>query len=544
MDPYLIISNKGELPFEFVELLGAGEPLAEDKIRQFHTGMKYAIATATRLNLGIYMATSKWKMGVDTQPITVHKGAQDISFDRVTYRYRNGNGKIRTIPSGYTTDMGANWKEPWFVVREFLSNAIDQEDFSYEVKNVDPWKDPVKTGWTKVYLSYDASVREIFNDFKRYVRLGEGIPIGSRGRIMARIGPKPIIYYKGIRVTELDHANTLFDYELNCIQLSEDRAIVGLYDLRYEIAKLWDECKDESALEELITGLWKSDTIEADCAWDNREGNPLIGKVWKKLHGERIIAETERECSEADSKGVNIVYAEPEVKRSALEYLKRSGIRTVRSVIGDIPVHNIVEADEVHLNNIETAKSVLQFLYPWASNTEVRIFRAAGSDTEVIEEVHKGPKEMFVTQNENIGHDLRQVILSLLRAFTRISKQEKYSDEGLAKKNDIVVEALMPANSTEICVEDDGSINLTKEMSPVSGTHPGYTVPVHVLPDRILLYSKDLLIILMRPEDGYQGTNGFSDFSLVNLGDTWSIRPRVVRIIRPGKYQAFLVKEN
>ncbi len=115
---YLKIKNNGELDIRLVALMG-GTTKANDqyKIGQFGTGLKYTLAYLFRNNV-------EFKIFTGTKEVKLHLETETIKGEDFKIICIEGN---RT---SITTKMG-NELQPWMIVRELYSNALDEGGAEY-----------------------------------------------------------------------------------------------------------------------------------------------------------------------------------------------------------------------------------------------------------------------------------------------------------------------------------------------------------------------------------------------------------------------------
>lgn len=242
---YIAIRNKGEVPIELVELLGASTKADDPKtIGMFGSGIKYAIIEALRLGIGINISTSKWILSFEFEDEKV----SGHLFQRVIFVFKPREGKRRKIRTSYTLSAGKNWKEPWYILREFIANAMDVEVETGEKFELDITDsvDFSKRGTTTVFIQYTDQIAEVVENMGQYMKTSEMIPIHSNsyGSIYEKVGAGTKIFHKGMRVHE-DKKESVYDYSLNRIAITEDRTIANSWELSYQMAKLLSYAPNE-----------------------------------------------------------------------------------------------------------------------------------------------------------------------------------------------------------------------------------------------------------------------------------------------------------
>lgn len=158
---YVQISNLGELDIErAVSMLGAHVKETDNPIGLFGTGLKYAIAQAARMNIPLVLTSGKNVYRLATRP----KEFRGQTFNQVVFAKNDGT----VVHTPLTDRFGIeDWTEQWFIIREFVSNALDEgsllEDCSVFTDQIEPVED-----MTRVYIGATPKIREIVENIDTY----------------------------------------------------------------------------------------------------------------------------------------------------------------------------------------------------------------------------------------------------------------------------------------------------------------------------------------------------------------------------------------
>ena len=523
---YLVISNKGTIPFEFIELLGAGEPREGDKLRYFHTGAKYALTAAKRLGIDIVLYSDNWKMAIDTENIEVQSNGKMVPIERILFRYRMRGGGTKMTKAGFTSEIGPNWTDPWFVVREFMANAMDQEGFDFTIEDIDDvWSLNYATKETQVYIQATPAIRGIVSNMVQYIRRDDGYLIKGVGRIMRRVGPSPIIYHKGVRVAALQD-ESLFDYDLDVCELTEERTIKSLYDVRFEIAKLWNRCTELDLLKKLLTVRNKKKYIEGQMPWWVVRNSDLK-KAWDLLFGdEAVIAKTSELAAEAGKHAIVAIAPDENEGEAhnteATAALMDAGVESLEQKVGEIGQFDLVEMTPEHANNVELAYQILEDVRPGIRTLPVKAFNPTPAQSTFYGFLQKGPVvngtlTWFIAQNKNIGNNPIDVARNILHEANHFMTKAYHGDgdlELLNKQENLIIEILMRKWKEKIQIEvskterteNERHLKLPEGVAKViTVSQLGSDVPTFFLPDRILVYLPNedkgyrILVIKHRP---------------------------------------------
>lgn len=206
---YLEIKNKGEIFAEDIKLIGSSTKTGNsDKIGQFGSGWKYALAWIMRNNLDI----------------KIFSGEKEILVSLKKVNHRNKTVNIIVIDgqeTSITTEMGViDWKA-WMAVREIVSNAIDEGEDSVklvEETNIFGEKDTVK-----VFIELNQELNFIVNNFDFYFSFNR-VPNYTVGTMKIFVNPddrKSIIYRKNIKC--YDTHPSFLDLNFENIKINESR---------------------------------------------------------------------------------------------------------------------------------------------------------------------------------------------------------------------------------------------------------------------------------------------------------------------------------
>lgn len=246
----LLIENDGEIDVNGLRLLGAtSKEGQENKIGFFGTGTKYAIATAMRLGIGV----------------SIFSGEKPIKINRRKICFRNEEYEEITIndePTGITTRTGIQW-ETWFIIREFLCNAIDEGGHHVDITN----HQAGVHGKTRVYIELNTEIRDVYEKWDHLFSF-EREPFfcsGDKKCFLPAEKNNGIVYRKGIKIWD-SKQNTVFDYDFPSLKINEARVAVSDFSVAYEIVLFLKNVADSKMINILLkSGL---DTFEMKQNWE------------------------------------------------------------------------------------------------------------------------------------------------------------------------------------------------------------------------------------------------------------------------------------
>lgn len=232
---WMVIRNVGEVDVEGMRLLGASTKRTDPaKIGYFGTGWKYAMAALLKRGINIRVFSGTTEVSISKKPITV----RGEIFEEII---------LGGSPTSVTTHVGPKW-ESWMAVREMLTNAIDEGDWSFDEGVIREPKG--EAGFTGVWIEKVADLP--YPSDQRYFRLQpDCIERTGLGRILLKLNPdEPCrVYRKGILVHVSDRPS-LFDYDLETLDISEER-LASASDCKRGIWKLLGACSKELKIQVL-----------------------------------------------------------------------------------------------------------------------------------------------------------------------------------------------------------------------------------------------------------------------------------------------------
>jgi hypothetical protein len=274
---YLKISNKGVVEPEAFSLVGASTKRNDDsKIGMFGSGNKYAISFLFRNKMNFRVFTG----GREMTFTTVEKAFAGKTFDVIVI-----DGKETSL----TTEMGPKWKL-WQAIRELYSNAMDEG--LIEFKMVDAISDDEPTDETSIYIEANMELLEMHFEIDKYFSHGR-VPIYENkfGKIYKSSGKSCVVYRKGIKAIENEKPG-IFDYDLNDLDLTEDRIARYSWDVPQGIWNLLELCDDDFIVRKLLMEIPNREYFEnnVDDSFVTVFTGGKFPQVWKEALCDSKIA--------------------------------------------------------------------------------------------------------------------------------------------------------------------------------------------------------------------------------------------------------------
>lgn len=219
---WLRISSKGSLDIaSAVNMLGASVKTGKEPIGIFGSGLKYAMAQAGREDIPIKISSN----GQIYSTMTKKETFRDEEFPVVYLKTETGK-KIRTP---MTTRFGIeDWKDTWFIFREFFSNAIDEGSHQIDIVNS---VEPIE-GSTCVFLPYNnfATVYEKLDEY--FTKKEQGCWVGNGN-----------VYRNGVFIGKFNNCN--INVHSSAIRINECRTM-DTYSAQAELVSWLGACHDKN----------------------------------------------------------------------------------------------------------------------------------------------------------------------------------------------------------------------------------------------------------------------------------------------------------
>lgn len=266
------------------------KPNTESPIGYFGTGLKYAIAVLVRhgLKITVYIGREKYTFYLKQEKF------REKNFDFIRMKkeswwpegLRFFKPKYEELP--FTTEFGKNWKL-WQAFRELYTNTLDENGDTLvvnspeevtnrtQVTDSDGLRDFVDVEQTLIVVEGEQFVQEFYDKDRNF--LPDGLrQRDSTERLQVFDRPSNHIYYRGMRVYDLDKPSTL-TYNFLCdVKLTEDRTAASPYTLQDEISKYLLACEEEARLTKV---LHEKDSYEANInySWAYRAPSSTFSRV-------------------------------------------------------------------------------------------------------------------------------------------------------------------------------------------------------------------------------------------------------------------------
>lgn len=289
MNKYLRIENRGEIDPKAFLLIGASTKTNDSsKIGEFGSGANYAIAWLLRNQVDFSVYSGSRRIVFATSP----EEFRGEKFERIL---------VDGEPTSFTAAMGKDWL-PWFVLREFWCNAIDEGEARKEVLESDPEllsdEDRIdrfgREGYTRIYIELRPDLLEVVDDWATYFSADRRDLVWEDPETGAKVytgGPELVVYRKGIRVYHAKETACVFHYDLPSIRINESRTVAETWEMDWAIRGLLAKKIDRTTVRHLLRNI--RNKYEAELSW-SYEGSfsPAFKEV---LEGKTVVEESLQE---------------------------------------------------------------------------------------------------------------------------------------------------------------------------------------------------------------------------------------------------------
>lgn len=351
----IVFENDGLIDMRAATTFGVSAKVGDNPIGFFGTGFKMAVGIILRNGgtITLYRGNKKYEFG---------KQLRRIRGQTIYFVTMNG------VELGFTTDVGKNW-QAWQAYRELHCNALDEAGLirpAQEGERGEKGKTKIVVDWSEIDDAY-AGRDSIFLPT---------LPLFKMSGVEVHAGQSKIIYYRGLRVYEINKP-TLFTYNLTGYNtLTEDRTLRYPILLPGELAKSVVESDCAEVIEAVLTA--KGDYYESGLDF----GDASSAKVSDTFL--RVAQKLKRDNS-IRAKGATSLFTQ--------------AASTREEFIGEF----YVEPTPIELEIIEEAKNLLVARCPNLAFPYARVMQGTGKDEVYVgpdrmdiphETLHSGPNEL------------------------------------------------------------------------------------------------------------------------------------------------------
>jgi hypothetical protein len=241
----IVHSTPGLLDIRSITTFGLiAKPGSDNPIVKFGTGLKYAIATLLRNDCKIKLFIGE----VEYEFFTKQDNFRGMEFHQVFMRKRKGLlAKWTSVELPFTTLHGKYW-QVWQAFRELHSNTLDESGRTFE-SDVESWAVPYDTNFVIDGTAYSLAFAEKSKTFlpnALTVREGDD-------RVQVFNEPSNHLYWRGIRVFDLEKPSVYTYNILEDMELTEDRTLKYVWQAQAKIASYVARSKDQKLINAIVS---------------------------------------------------------------------------------------------------------------------------------------------------------------------------------------------------------------------------------------------------------------------------------------------------
>lgn len=276
----------GLLDIRSITVMGlSAKPRSGNPIGMFGTGLKYAIATLCRHGCSPVL----W-IGQDKYTFV---GREDRfrgqPFMKIRARLEKPSwARARYIDLPFTTEYGRFWR-PWMAFREIEANTRDEGGETYhDTAPVD--RIIGRDGATVIVVDLPEYVHAYMLKDETFLPGGRALldPGGPPVEAL-EVGPRDKLYWRGLRVVDLDKP-TVRTWNFICpLELTEDRTLKHLFMARAALARwLASECDDARLIEDVITADGRHWEHRLEFEYHAGQPSPLFLDVYQRCKSRAV----------------------------------------------------------------------------------------------------------------------------------------------------------------------------------------------------------------------------------------------------------------
>ncbi len=306
----VVFRTPGKLDLRSLTIFGLNsKPNVTNPIGYFGTGLKYAMAVLMRerIPVTIWVGSTKWV--IETEDTKFRD--KDFQSIVLTRHRKLLPPQKRVLP--FTTELGKNWTL-WQAYREIESNTLDEKGETYireapggAVPDVFIDED---RGWqnTHIIVEGEKFVEEHLQREKTF--LPEALRQQDDGDAPIQVFQRRShhLYYRGIRVMELEAPSEVTYNILQRIELTEDRTVASKYTVQWMIERFLAEKASKEVVKSVITApkdSWERRNLD----FDTKYMSATPSKQFEEAHDEAPA----EELTSAAKQFVKKFRPEPEV---------------------------------------------------------------------------------------------------------------------------------------------------------------------------------------------------------------------------------------
>jgi hypothetical protein len=162
------------------------------------------------------------------------------------------------------------------------------------------------------------------------------------------------VYCKGVFISEIKDAPSIWDWNLNSLKINRDRAVVSGFDVRWRVSEVLRYCTDEEVWRKIFSNRQSFETNAVKSGYGGSVDSMAAAlSAWKHTFGEKAVIASEQDVinQTAAAKGYSVVI---------FDRFTDFGIPTAESVVNVSETFTEVIAPKHVRNEIEQALDLLE----------------------------------------------------------------------------------------------------------------------------------------------------------------------------------------
>lgn len=248
MSRAIVHKTKGKLDLRALTVFGMNaKPETHTPIGYFGTGLKYAVAVLVRHKIPVtfWISGKRWTI---QELASTFRGKE---FGTLALKSYGAMGLKKAVALPFTTELGKNW-ELWQAFRELEANTRDEKG---ESLLFDRFEAPVPfdaRGFTNIVVEDERYVQCYLDRDKTF--LPDGLSVRSEtDRVQAFARKSQHIYYRGIRIMDLEEPSVNTYNILAPLDLTEDRTAKSKFYVDYEIEQFLAQTNSREIIQRAVT---------------------------------------------------------------------------------------------------------------------------------------------------------------------------------------------------------------------------------------------------------------------------------------------------
>lgn len=259
MSRAIVHKTKGKLDLRALTVFGMNvKPETHTPIGYFGTGLKYAVAVLVRHKIPVtfWISGKKWTI---QELASTFRGKE---FGTLALKSYGAMGLKKAVALPFTTELGKNW-ELWQAFRELEANTRDEKGMTFPAHIEKDGNAYVTSGMESELQTQDKGFTCIVVEDERYVQcfldrdktfLPDGLSVRSEtDRVQAFARKSQHIYYRGIRIMDLEEPSVNTYNILAPLDLTEDRTAKSKFYVDYEIEQFLAQTNSREIIQRAVT---------------------------------------------------------------------------------------------------------------------------------------------------------------------------------------------------------------------------------------------------------------------------------------------------